>query len=53
VFLLSYLGRDEMTPLYLWGHRWSAPAIHFLFHLLLLGSGLIAYGWALSKGRAD
>jgi len=51
VFLLSYLGREETVPVILWGHRWSALAIQFLFHLLLLGSGLTAYGWVLSKER--
>jgi hypothetical protein len=52
-FLLSYLGRQEIASVALWGSRWSAPVIHFLFHLLLLGSGLIAYGWALSKEKDD
>lgn len=48
-FLLSYLGREDMAPLVLWGWTWSALGVHFLFHLFLLGSGLLIYGWALRK----
>ncbi len=48
-FLLSYLGREDMAPLVLWGRQWSAPAVHFLFHFLLLGSGLVIYWWALRR----
>lgn len=38
VFVLSYLGKQEV-----------AVAAHFLFHFFVLGSGLIAHRWALSR----
>jgi hypothetical protein len=48
-FLLSYLGGKEMAPLSLWGWQWPAPAVHFLFHLFLLGAALLIYRWALRR----
>ncbi|MGH7773042.1 MAG: hypothetical protein ACREQA_12510 [Candidatus Binatia bacterium] len=48
-FLLSYLGGKELAPLVLWGWKWSAPAVHFLFHFFILGSGLLTYRWALRR----
>jgi hypothetical protein len=48
-FLLSYLGRSDMAPLILWGWKWSAATVHFLFHFFLLGSGLLTYRWALRR----
>ena len=50
-FLLSYLGRKDMAPLVLWGWEWSAMAVHLLFHLFLLVSGLLIYWHALTKRR--
>ncbi len=51
-FVLAYLGNKELTPLVVWGWKWSATSIHFLFHLGLLASGLLFYRWALRKGVA-
>ena len=48
-FLLSYLGERAMAPLSLWGWQWPASAVHFLFHIFLLGSGLLTYRWALRR----
>ncbi len=48
-FLLYYLGGKEMAPLVLWGWKCSATAVHFLFHLFVLGSGLLFYRWALRR----
>lgn len=49
VFLLSYLGRKEMAPLALWGWKGSGAVVHLLFHLFLLGAGLLAYRRALGR----
>ena len=48
-FLLSFLGEKEMTPLIVLGRRWPAGAAHFIFHILVLGSGWLAYRRALGK----
>ena len=48
-FLLNYLGRREMAALVFWGWKWPAASVHFLFHFLLLGSGLLLYGAALRR----
>ena len=48
-FLLSYLGRKDMSPLIMWGWEWPATTVHFLFHFFLLGSGLLLYRWALRR----
>jgi len=49
-FLLAQLEGKEMAPLLLWGWRWSAPLVHFLFQFFLLGSALFLYRWALRRG---
>jgi hypothetical protein len=49
-YLLSYLGREELAPLTIGGWRWSATAVHFGFHLLLLATGIVTYRWALERG---
>ena len=48
-FLLAYLGRQELTPLTMLGRTWSATSVHFTFHLLLGGTGLAAYAYALRR----
>jgi hypothetical protein len=48
-FLLAYLGRQDFAPLTLMGLRWSATAVHFVFHLGLGAVGLAAYAWALKR----
>lgn len=48
-FLLSFLAEKEMAPLRLWGWQWPGSAIHFMFHILLLGSGLSIYRRALGR----
>jgi hypothetical protein len=48
-FLLAYLGDREMAPLILWGRRWPAGAVHFLFHVFLLGAGAALYLRALRR----
>ncbi|MFQ5902088.1 MAG: hypothetical protein ACE5JO_00190 [Candidatus Binatia bacterium] len=52
-YLLYYLGGKDMAPLVLWGWRWSPPAVHFLFHICLLASGLLIYWRALKKKEDD
>jgi hypothetical protein len=48
-FLLAYLGRQELSPLKLLGATWPATSVHFAFHFLLAGTGLVAYVWALRR----
>ncbi len=48
-FLVYHLERREMASLVFWGWKWPAASVHFLFHFLLLGSGLLLYGLALRK----
>ena len=48
-FLLAYLGDKEIAPLLLWGRRWPAGAVHFLFHFFLLGAGIALYLRALRR----
>ncbi|MET0500721.1 MAG: hypothetical protein ABW172_04275, partial [Candidatus Binatia bacterium] len=48
-FLLAYLGRQELAPLSIAGWKMSATAVHWLFHLLVGGMGLMAYRWALRR----
>jgi hypothetical protein len=48
-FLLSFLGEKEMAPLVMLGRRWPAGAAHFIFHILVLGSGWLAYRRALGR----
>ncbi|MFQ5682300.1 MAG: hypothetical protein ACE5HC_03415 [Candidatus Binatia bacterium] len=48
-FLLSYLRQESMAPLVVFGWRGSLFAVHFLFHIFLLGSALLTYAWALRK----
>jgi len=38
-FLLAYLGRQELSPLALFGLGWPAPWVHFTFHLLFGSAG--------------
>lgn len=51
-FLLFHLEGKDIAPLALWGWRWPAPAVHFLFHFLLVGSALLIYWRALKRERA-
>jgi hypothetical protein len=46
-FLLSFLEEKELARLSLLGIRWPAGAVHFVFHGLLLGTGLWIYRRAL------
>jgi hypothetical protein len=48
-FLLAYLEEKEMAALMLWGRRWPAGAVHFEFHILLLGLGLWIHRRALGR----
>ncbi len=52
-YLLSWIGRQELPPLALGGWQLSATFVHFAFHFLLGGTGLIAHRWALHRGLAD
>jgi len=49
-FMLAVLGRQEMAPLSVAGVKWSATSVHFGFHLLLCGAGVLAHRWALRRG---
>jgi hypothetical protein len=52
-YLLAVLGRQELAPLNIGGVSWPANAVHFGFHLLLGGGGLVAHRWALKRGQKD
>jgi hypothetical protein len=47
IYLLAVLGGDELAPLRIAGWNLSADAIHFAFHAVLGGYGLIAHRSAL------
>ncbi len=49
VYLLAVLERQELAPLRIAGVNWSADSVHFAFHLVLGGCGLIAHRWALER----
>lgn len=48
-YLLSYLGRKEMAVLVVGGWKWSATAVHLLFHFFILTSGLLVYRFGLKR----
>ncbi len=50
VFLLAYLSHQDLSPLSLAGWKLPAVAVHFAFHLVLGGVGLLAHRWALKRG---
>lgn len=52
-FLLAYLSGEPLAPLTFMGWSWPAPWIHFGFHLLMGGLGLMAYTWALKREAAS
>ena len=49
-YLLAVLGRQELAPLSIAGVQWSANSVHFGFHLVLGGVGLVAHRWSLKRG---
>jgi hypothetical protein len=50
-FLLFQTGSENLQrPLVLWGSKWSASTILFLFHFFLLATGLLVHRHALKKG---
>jgi hypothetical protein len=51
-FVLSFLEEKELARMSWLGIRWPASAVHFVFHALLLGSGLWSYRRAL-MARAE
>jgi hypothetical protein len=53
VYLLACIGRQELPPFAVGGWQGSATWLHFAFHLLLGGGGLIAHRWALERGPAS
>jgi hypothetical protein len=48
-YLTAVLARHELPPLSMAGMKWSADSVHFAFHLLLGGTGLMAHRWALRR----
>jgi hypothetical protein len=52
-YLLALLGRHELAALSIAGTKLSAHTIHFAFHLVLGGTGLALYRWALRRGLKD
>ncbi len=48
-FLLSYLGKKHAASLMIWGWQLPVPAVHLLFHLVVLASGLLIYREALRR----
>jgi hypothetical protein len=51
-FMLAYLGRQELAPLSVAGWQVPAAVVHVVFHLLIGGTGLLAYRWALRRDLA-
>jgi hypothetical protein len=49
VYLLAIVGREELAPLDIAGFTWPADGLHFAFHLILGGCGLLAHRWALKR----
>jgi hypothetical protein len=49
VMYLLAIGGDDMAPLGIGGSGWSTDAMHFAFHFVLGGSGLIAHRLALKR----
>jgi hypothetical protein len=47
IYLLAMLDGEAPAPLGIGGMNWSADALHFAFHLILGGGGLIAHRRAL------
>jgi hypothetical protein len=50
VYLVACISRQELPPFAVAGWQGSATSLHFAFHWLLGGSGLIAHRWALERG---
>jgi hypothetical protein len=49
-FLLSFLGGGDLgNPVFVLGLRWSAQAIHILFHAVLLACGILLCHWLLAR----
>ena len=51
-FVLAYLGRQELSPLTLFGLGWPAPWINLTFHLLFGGAGVALHRWGLRREAA-
>jgi hypothetical protein len=49
IYLWGILGREEAAPLRIAGFSWSADTVHFAFHLVFGGAGLIAHRWTLKQ----
>jgi len=49
MFLVAFLGRQELAPLMIFGWALPATSIHFAFHLLLGGAGYWLHRWALRR----
>ena len=49
MFLVAYLGRQELPPLTICGWPLPASGIHIGFHLLLGAAGYRLHRWALRK----
>jgi hypothetical protein len=47
IYLWTILGREEAAPFGVAGFTWPAGTLHFAFHLVLGGSGLLAHRWLL------
>jgi hypothetical protein len=48
-FLLSFLSRQALPSLSLFGWQWSGTVVHLTFHCLLGGVGFAAHRWALKR----
>jgi hypothetical protein len=49
VYLLALVGREELAPLRIGGVSASADSVHFAFHVVLGGAGLVVLRWALKR----
>lgn len=52
-FVLAFLGRQELPPLYLFGSEWRGITVHLAFHCALGAAGYGAYRWALRRETAS
>jgi hypothetical protein len=48
-FVLSFLSRQELPPLSIFGTQWSGTFTHISFHLLLAATGYALHRWALRR----
>jgi hypothetical protein len=53
MFLVAFIGRQELAPLSIFGWPLAASWIHIGFHLLLFAAGCRLHRWALRRELAE